>query len=165
MSDRDINDKLVGYLRDAHAMERNVLQMLSSMIATTTDGEIRSALERHKDETEGHIDRLARRLQAHGQDSSTLKDAGAIVGGLFKAMQDVARSDKAAKNARDGFVTENLEIAVYELLERVARRAGDEETAEVARANRADEEAMRDLIASNWDRFVELMLHEESVNL
>ncbi len=165
MSDRDIVDKLIGYLRDAHAMERNVLRMLGSMIATTTDGEIRSALERHRQETEGQLDRLARRLEAHGEASSTLKDAGAVMGALFKAMQDVARSDKATKNARDGFVTENLEIAVYELLERIARRAGDEETADVARANRAEEEAMRDLIASNWDRFVELMLHEESVNV
>jgi len=36
--------------------------------------------------------------------------------------------------------------------------ACDEDTAEVARQNRADEEAMAKKIDANWDRFAELAL-------
>jgi ferritin-like metal-binding protein YciE len=77
---------------------------------------------------------------------------------LFKGVGDVTRTDKPSKNARDGYMTEHMEIAAYELLERLARRAGDEETTEVARQNRADEQAMARKIESNWERFLDLTL-------
>jgi len=143
-------------------MERNVHVMLESMITTTDDLEIRSLLQQHQRETEQHIERLEARLEARGEASSTLKDTGAVLGSFFKGLADIARSDKAGKNARDGYVTEALEIAAYELLERLAQRVGDEDTASTARANRADEEAMRDAIASNWDRFIDLVVEEET---
>ena len=63
--------------------------------------------------------------------------------------------------ARDGYAAEHIEIAAYQLLERVATRAGDEETAEVARLNRADEEAMAKQLDEQWDHFAELSLREE----
>ena len=159
---RNLDAKLNGYLRDAHSMERNVQVMLESMITTTDDPNISNILRRHQRETEQHIERLEARLEARGEGSSTLKDTGAILGSFFKGLADVARSDKAGKNARDCYVTEALEIAAYELLERLAQRAGDEATASTARANKADEEGMRDAIAANWDRFVDLVIEEHA---
>ena len=58
---------------------------------------------------------------------------------------------------------DHLEIATYEILERVANLAGDADTAEVARRNSADEEAMVGKIAANWDRVVDLALREQGV--
>jgi ferritin-like metal-binding protein YciE len=144
-------------------MEQNVLRMLDGMISTTEDEEIRSELRHHKLETEQHAERLEQRLAAHEASPSTAREAAGIMNALMKSVVDMVRSEKAGRNARDGYATEHLEIASYQLLERVAEAAGDEETAEVARQNRSDEEAMAKKIDANWDKFAALSLREAGV--
>jgi ferritin-like metal-binding protein YciE len=163
MATNDLKSLLIKHIQDAHAMEQNVNHMLTSMIVSTNDEEIKKGLEAHKEETRIQAERLTQRLEAHGASVSPIREAGAVLGALQKGIVDQIRPEKAGKNARDAFVTEHLEIAAYELLERLAVRAGDEETAQVARQNRAEEEEMARLIADNWDRFLELTLQEAGI--
>ena len=165
VASQQLKEQLVKHIDEAHAMEQNVLRMLDGMIKTTEDEEIKSELRHHKLETEQHVDRLRSRLEAHDASPSGVKEAAGIAQALMKGVVDLARSEKAGRNARDGYATEHLEIASYELLERIAQRAGDEETAEAARLNRKDEEAMAKKIAANWDKFAELSLKEEGVTV
>ena len=157
--------KLVEYVQNVHAMEQNVLLMLDSMILTTGDPEIVVMLRHHKEETRRQEQRLSERRRALGGLglASVGKDLAAIVAAQAKGTVDLWRADRAVQNARDAFVTEHLEIAAYELLERLAERAGDRETAELARENRAEEEAMAQRISSNWDRFLDLTLAEQGI--
>jgi len=158
-------EQLVKHIDEAYAMEQNVLRMLDGMIKTTDDAEMRQDLERHKAETEEQAARLRQRLDAHGSTPSMVKEAGGIVGALMKGVLDMARPEKVGRNARDGYATEHMEIASYQLLERVATRAGDEETAWVARENRSEEEAMARKIEASWDKVAELSLREQGVTL
>ena len=160
--------KLIDYLQNVHAMEQNVLLMLDSMILTTKDEEIVRLLKRHKEESRRQQERLGERLKALGGGPglvSVSKDLAAIGTAQIKGIVDLWRPDKPAQNARDAFVTEHLEIAAYEMLERLAERAGDTETAAVARDNRAQEEAMARRIAENWDRFLDLTLAEQGIRV
>jgi ferritin-like metal-binding protein YciE len=163
MASHQLKDQLVKHIDEAVAMEQNVLRMLDGMIETTEDEEIKSDLRQHKLETEQHVERLQRRLEAHDASPSMVREASGIMAALMKGAVDMVRNEKAGRNARDGYATEHLEIASYQLLERIAERAGDMETAEVARQNRADEEAMAKKIEANWDKFAELSLKEEGV--
>jgi ferritin-like metal-binding protein YciE len=156
----ELQEQLVKHIDEAYAMEQNVLRMLDGMIESTEDPQMRRELEQHKRQTEQQAKRLERRLKAHDASPSVIKEAGGIMGALMKGVVDVARPDKPGRNARDGYATEHMEIASYELLERVAKRAGDAETARVARENRKEEREMARKIAANWDKVVDLSLED-----
>src|SRR5919202_6578945 len=153
MASEELKEQLVKHIDEAYAMEQNVLRMLDAMIETTDDEQIKNELREHKVETERHAERMQQRLEAHGASPSMVKEAGGIAGALMKSVADVARPEKAGRNARDGYTTEHMEIAAYQLLERIAERAGDEETAAAARENRAEEEAMAKRLDARWDKF------------
>jgi len=160
-----LNEQLIKHIDEAHGMEQNILRMLDGMIATTDDPEILDALEHHRMQTHGHADRMVRRLEAHGVTPSTVKQLGGVLGALAKMPLDFVRGEKAGRNARDGYAAEHMEIASYELLSRVAEKAGDAETAAEAREIIEEERAMAKVIEENWDKFAELSLQEEGITV
>lgn len=160
-----LQGELVKHIDEAIAMEENVKRMLDGMIETTDDAAVVDLLENHKVETEQHSQRLRRRLDAHGASPSMVREATGILGALAKLPLDMVRSEKAGRNARDGYATEHMEIASYELLRRIAQKAADEETANAAQEIIVEEKAMAAIIEQNWDTFAELSLKEEGVTV
>jgi ferritin-like metal-binding protein YciE len=157
-------DQLVSYIEDAHALEKMMDIALAAMMDSAPDmPEFQEPLGHHREETKQHIARLESRLEAYGESPAKTKDAAMMFGALGLGALNKVRTDTAGKVARDGYAAEHLEIAAYELLERVAVRAGDEETAEVARLNRADEEAMAKKLADSWDLALDLSFKQEGL--
>jgi ferritin-like metal-binding protein YciE len=145
--------KIVQYLNEAHATESALVRVLQEQIATAPRGRYRSALEQHLRETREHATRVAarrRELQGGGDVIAavvgTAQDAVGQMLALAKAPLDIVRGtggeEKVLKNAKDACATEALEIATYIALEHLADAAGDAQTAQLAAALRADEEAM-----------------------
>ena len=161
MATTKLNQKLVAYLQDALAMERYSLRMLASLSSSTNDGEIQQQLERHKTETQAHETLLQQRLEALGAKTPKVSKTGAALAPVLKALGVQMRADNMSSNARDGFALEQFEVATYELLERLAERAGDAETANLARRHRLDEEAMAQRMSLYWDRFADVALQQE----
>ena len=159
----NVKEQLVKHIDEAYAMEQNVLRMLDGMISTTKDPDIVRELEHHKIQTEGHAERMKARLQSHDATPSMVKEAGGVLGALAKMPLDMIRGEKAGRNARDGYATEHMEIASYELLARIAEQAGDAETATAAREIIEEERGMARTIEQNWDKFAQLSLSEAGV--
>jgi ferritin-like metal-binding protein YciE len=80
------------------------------------------------------------------------------MGGLNLSGFFAAQPDTPAKLAGFAYAFEHLEVAAYELLRRVADRAGDAET--VAEADRilAEERRAAERIAGTWDAAMEASL-------
>jgi len=145
--------KIVQYLNEAHATEQALVRVLQAQIAMTPRGSYRSALDTHLGETRNHAERVARRLEELDQGSNPLMTVvGAVETVLGQALAlgktpfDLLRGsggeEKVLKNAKDACATEALEIATYTSLERLATDVGDDRTAKLAAAIRADEEKM-----------------------
>jgi ferritin-like metal-binding protein YciE len=148
----DLDAQLDAYLRDAHAIEQQALQLLEAGPGLVDDEGLARIFREHLEETREHARRLADRLEDRGAGTSKLKDLGLRAGGLNLGAFFAAQPDTTAKLSGFAFAFEHLEIGAYELLARVAARASDEETAAVAEANLLDERAAAERIAATWDR-------------
>ena len=150
--DEELPGHLLAYLRDAHAIERQAIRVLRSAVKLAADEELAAALARHLDETRGHLGRLERLLKSRDSGPSAAKDAALELGGVNIGAFFGAQPDTTTKLAGFAFAFEHLEIAAYELLKRVAERAGDEEAAALAEETLAEERAAARAISASWDR-------------
>ncbi len=148
----DLGQQLIKYLADAHAIEQQAVQLLESGPNLAEDEELALVFRQHLKETRRHVELVESRLEARGASASLVKDAALRAGGLNLGGFFGAQPDTTTKLAGFAFAFEHLEIAAYELLKRVARRAGDEETAKMAEKILSEERAAAEKVAATWDR-------------
>jgi ferritin-like metal-binding protein YciE len=136
-----LDDQLVKYLVDAHAIEQQATQVLTKGPDLVDDDRLAAVFRDHLDETERHARRVAERLEAHDAKPSRFQDTAMRVGGLNIGAFFAAQPDTTAKLGGFAFAFEHLEIAAYELLRRMAERAGDQDTVELANSIAGEERA------------------------
>jgi ferritin-like metal-binding protein YciE len=154
----DIESELVSYLRDAHAIEAQALQLLEAGPALAGFDELAEIFREHLEETREQRRLVEERLAAHDGKPSRFQNAGLRIGGTGIGGFFGAQPDTPLKLAGFAFAFEHLEVAAYELLRRVAERAGDAETAGVAERIAAEERSAAERIASTWDTAVDTTL-------
>lgn len=151
LNERD--SKLVQYLVEAHGKELELEQTLESHIQMTSKMPYKKRLRSHLTETRDHARSLERRVKQLG--------GGGQLNGAMHAIQQVAGKAVAVakapvhvirgaddqetmlKNAKTEYFNEAEEIATYTAIEALAEKAGDPETARLAKQIRRDEERMQ----------------------
>lgn len=137
------------YLDEALASERRLARALERSIELAPNGDYRRDLLRHLRETREHAHLVGLRLQAMGHGGISIKRLllGAAREAYSMARAPFARPphpspDEVLGAAKEGCATEAHQIAIYTAIERLARRIGDRQTADLAVGIRAQEEEM-----------------------
>jgi ferritin-like metal-binding protein YciE len=155
-----LEEQLTKHLTDVHAIEVQALQQLLVAPRMARDRELARAFRDHIVETEEQ-ERLVRgRLEAHAADPSRLKDAAGRAGAIGMVLFARSQPDTPGKLVAHAYSYEHMEFAAYELLSIVAERAGDTDTAGVARSIRDQEAAMAERLAAGFDRAVDASLRD-----
>jgi ferritin-like metal-binding protein YciE len=163
VGDSDLQKRLRKYLADAHAIEEQAIALLERGPKLAGNERLAAIYSEHLDQTRDHAEAVEARLQALGGDPSTLKDAALRLGALNWGAFFQAHPDTAGKLAAFARAFEHLEIGGYEQLKRVAERAGDHETAQLAGAILAEEREAADRIAGAFDDAITASLEQQEI--
>ena len=156
----DVEEQLVKYLSEAHAMEKQALLLLSRGADIVGDEEIARIYRAHRLQTEEHERYVSERLEAHGESPSKVKDIAAQAGAVGIGSLAQAAPDTPTRLAATAFAFENYEIAMYRVIASLAERAGDAQTRSVAQRILEQEEAAAELVAGTFDRSLEITMGE-----
>ncbi len=159
----DVDDQLVAYLTDAHAIEAQSLKLLERGPALAGVPALASVYEQHRQESLEHQRLLEIELEKRGASPSKLKDAALWLGALNWGVFFQAQPDTPAKLAAFTYALEHLEIAAYELLRRVAQRAGDTGVEALAGHITGEEQAAAEKIWDLLGQAMEASLQEQGV--
>ncbi|MCM5679613.1 DUF892 family protein [Schlegelella sp. S2-27] len=140
-----VDDNLMDWLRDAHAMEEQAERMFSTT-ASRIDNypEMKTRLEGHAQASRRQADMLRVCIERRGGDPSALKDLAAKATAMAQGLSGIFVSDEIVKAAMATYTFEHMEIASYRSLIAAADAVGDQETRRVCESHLAQEEEMAD---------------------
>ena len=164
--------KLVQYLNEAHAKEKELETALQAHIGMTSRKPYKKRLQQHLRETKGHARELERRIKKLGGGSSAVQTVQKIAGtaagkavaaakGPVDTVRGVGEQEQMLKNARQEYSEEAKEIAIYRSIEAFAEKVGDKETAKVARQILREEERMSTFLEKEITQLTKAVVQAE----
>ena len=136
-------DRLLQWLRDAHAMEMQAETMLSAQAGRIERyPELKQRIEEHVRETQHQAELIEGCIRRCGGVPSATKDMGGKMMAMMQGMGGVFAGDEVVKGAMAGYTFEHFEISAYGVLIATAEECGDHETKRVCEQILAEEQAM-----------------------
>src|SRR4051794_6408630 len=162
MPPSDIQEQLVKHLTDMHSIEVQAQAQMKAAPKLAGTDDLAKMYEEHERETAEQKRMVDERLEAHGEAPSKVKDVVAGATAVPFILFAKSQPHTPGKLAAHALSYEHMEYAGYELLQRMAERAGDADTAEVARTIAAQELAMAERIEARFDETVEASLRDKA---
>ena len=143
-------ERLMEWLRDAHAAEEQAETMLSGTASRLENyPELRARMEQHLQETKRQSELVRGCIERRGGSTSSVKAAGGKLIAMGQAMSGLFAGDEVLKAAIASHAFEAMEIASYRILIDTADQVGDQETKRVCEQILREEEAMADWLKQN----------------
>jgi ferritin-like metal-binding protein YciE len=162
----DTREHLLHWLRDAHGMEVEALDILEKQAARLESyPEMQARVQQHAEETRRQAEQVAGCIERLGGDTSTVKDVVGKVMGTMAALTNAMAGDEVVKNALADYAFEHFEIACYRSLIAAAEAAGEERTAGVCREILREEEAMAGWVGERVPTLTQSFLQRDAAGL
>jgi ferritin-like metal-binding protein YciE len=143
-------DRLLEWLRDAHAMEEQAEQILSTQAKRLENyPELRKQVEHHLQETRRQAERVQGCIERHGSSTSVVKDVTGKLVAFGQSLSGLFVGDEVMKASLADFTFENMEIASYKIIIAAAEQIGDTETKRVCEEILREEEQMASWLEQN----------------
>jgi ferritin-like metal-binding protein YciE len=125
----ELEENLMAWLRNAHAMEEQAETMLTALAGRTGDyPEVKALIEKHLAETQRQAESLQECIKRRGGDTSTLKDMAGKVIAFGQGMSGMFVEDEIVKGAMASYTFEHMEASAYRVLIAAAETVGDAQT-------------------------------------
>lgn len=148
---QQLDEQLSRYLGEAHAIEQQALIQMRQAVEIAGEPSLQAAFRDHLAETEGHERQVDERLRARGGRTSAAQELVMRAGGLGFIGFAQVQPDTPGKLTAHAYSYEHLELAGYEMLQRVAALAGDGETVSMARRIADEERLMAERLEAALD--------------
>ncbi|MBV8941382.1 MAG: DUF892 family protein, partial [Solirubrobacterales bacterium] len=155
-----VEEQLAIYLTNAHAIELQALVQVERAKEIAGDPELAAAFAKHVEETQRHERFVRSRLEALSWAPVSHKDIAGKATGIGFALFARFQPDTPGKLAAHAYSYEHMELAAYDLLGRLAKRAEDSETELMAHMIEQDERTMAQRIEACFDGAVDASLRE-----
>lgn len=157
-------DNLMDWLRDAHAMEEQAENMLSTTAERLEHyPALKVRIEQHLEETRQQALLIRRCIERRGGDTSITKDAMGKIMAMAQGMSGMFVSDEVVKATLASYAFEHMEIASYKTLIAAAEVVGDAETKQVCEQILIQEEAMAKWLIDNLpDTVAQFLTRDET---
>ncbi len=171
---------LVKYLNEAYGKEKQLETVLQAQIGRTQNMPIKKRLREHLKETKAHARAVSSRIKAMGGKAdagnvpgpeaigeavtavtSLANKAAAAAKGPVQVLRGTGAADNELRNVRDAFWNEAEEIAHYTVIEAVADKLGDKETAKLAKQIRREDERMQAFLGRQLTTLAGAVIREE----
>ncbi|HEY2637000.1 MAG TPA: DUF892 family protein [Solirubrobacteraceae bacterium] len=151
----DPDQAVVTYLRDAHALEAQALELLDLGPRIAHLDVLATVFAEHRHETRVHQELVAARLAELGGAPPRLQAAAMRVSAMSLGAFFDFQPDTAVKLSGFAHAFEAVETGAYELLARTAARARDSATVALAERIAAEERRAAERVAATWDAAVD----------
>lgn len=160
---KKLDDLFYEGLKDILYAERKILKALPKMARGASSEEVRAAFEKHRDETEGQIERLQQVFEIFGK-RAVGKTCPAI-DGIIEEGEEILDEYKKAPALDAGLVAaaqavEHYEIARYGTLKRWAEVLGMKDAAKLLDQNLSEEIATDEALTKVADQKANLKAKE-----
>ena len=156
------DERLLEWLRDAHAMEEQAETMLESQIKRLEHyPEVTAKLKEHLEETRRQAQLVNECIERRAGSSSAVKDVAAKMMAAAQGLSGLFVGDEVIKGALASYTFEQMEIASYRILVAAAEAVGDTATAGTCTQILREEEAMADWLDKNMPGLVRKYLARE----